>query len=513
MSNNISVSTATVQSALLEFKNKVNFVVVPNSKKTVIDLVDDNKEFLLFLQRECFLTNVQNAKVIKWLGITQDLNKVSAKSVNELFNQISFIFFADDPQIEIKIVNKWYPVKATINKWKHASGNGHVMQLTYFAKLGALNYSNSLYVLESSFIDDNDKKVARSFDDIFLKYGVRVASKESIEKAKNLNNKIISLSNEAGKVYDAWGTGLTFHDFWGFADINIGWKESPTMTIIEPLLENRMAHHEVNVNSEWNLPFVRAFSLKHKAYVYVDVESIQPHVYQREGKDKIVLPPAMFTALDSIFNAKRENIFGDLFHGRHGGIVVLANGPSGVGKTLTAEVFAEYQERPLYSMEMSEIGTSVKEVEANLQRIFARAKKWNAVLLFDEADIFLSEREASDLERSAIVGIFLRLLDYYEGTFFLTTNRGEGIDKAFKSRVTLYLNYPELSVTTREKIWYSMLSASGIEVEVDTSWTGLAQAPLNGRQIRNQVRLLKLMYPNNKIKISDIVKSLEFTAV
>jgi SpoVK/Ycf46/Vps4 family AAA+-type ATPase len=251
--------------------------------------------------------------------------------------------------------------------------------------------------------------------------------------------------------------------------------------------------------------------MKHKQYLYVDIGNLKEHVFHQEGREKIVLPEKMRVALNSIFNAKQDAIFGDLFHGRHGGIVVLANGPSGVGKTLTAEVFAEYQKRPLYTMEMGEIGTSLKEVEANLQRIFARAKKWNAVLLFDEADIFLSERVASDLERSAIVGIFLRLLDYYEGTFFLTTNRGDGIDKAFKSRVTLYLDYPELSPEIRKIIWTNMLGAAAIEVTEDASWDVVSKAPLNGRQIRNQVRLLKLMYPDNKVKTSSIMESLEFT--
>lgn len=309
------------------------------------------------------------------------------------------------------------------------------------------------------------------------------------------------------------GTGLVFHQYWGWSDVNVGWKDSPATVIIEPVLENQYAHHDLHADS-WQLPFVRVFSMKHKNYIFVDVEDLQEHVFHRDGKDKIVLPKNMFTALESVFNAKQGNIFGDLFHGRHGGIVVLANGPSGVGKTLTAEVFAEFQERPLYSMEMSEIGTSLKEVEANLQKIFSRAKKWNAVLLFDEADIFLSERVASDLERSAIVGIFLRLLDYYEGTFFLTTNRGEGIDNAFKSRVTLYLNYPELSPDTRYTIWQNMIKSSGLEVSLDTNgvWDSIINTPLNGRQIRNQIRLLKLMYPNNNITPDNILSSLEFAA-
>jgi hypothetical protein len=275
--------------------------------------------------------------------------------------------------------------------------------------------------------------------------------------------------------------------------------------------ENAREGYDEDHNT-WRLPFVRVFSLKHKEYIYVDAEGITPHTFHPESKNKIVLPGKMMRALDSIFNSQQETLFGDIFHGRHGGIVVLANGPSGVGKTLTAEVFAEHQKRPLYSMEMGEIGTSLENVEENLQKIFARAKKWNAVLLFDEADIFLSERVASDLERSAIVGVFLRLLDYYEGTFFLTTNRGEGIDKAFKSRVTLYLDYPDLSPETRQAIWANMIGASGLNIEVDTPWVTVAEEKLNGRQIRNQVRLLKLMYPEGHLKTSDIMGSLEFAA-
>jgi len=126
----------------------------------------------------------------------------------------------------------------------------------------------------------------------------------------------------------------------------------------------------------------------------------------------------------------------------------------------------------------------------------------------------LSERVASDLERSAIVGIFLRLLDYYEGTFFLTTNRGEGIDKAFKSRVTLYLDYPDLTEELRSKIWNSMLKAAGIVVMNDSrvTWKQITSISLNGRQIRNQVRLLRLMHPAGTVSTLDIQDSLEFAA-
>jgi hypothetical protein len=511
--SNIALKTDVLKAAVKTFDKDVPITIVDSEKKTVVPFLEETREFLEFLQTTNWITSAQKQKLGQWLFTANNLADVAASSVNDFFRQIAFMNLAGDPCIEMRINSKWYPVKTAVSKFKTMAG--HVIEFRYYAMLGGLNYSKAFYIGDWDFTDDNDMPIKRTFNEVLMKRDIRAASAESVEHAKKLNSTIISFVGEANNVYDAWGTGMVYNEYWGtFDDINVGWKDSPTMIIIEPTLENRNSHRELDMDEQWHLPFVRAFSLKHKDYIFVDIESMEKHVYHQEGKDKIVLPPKMFAALNSIFNAKKENIFGDLFHGRHGGIVVLANGPSGVGKTLTAEVFAEHQQRPLYSMEMSEIGTSVKEVEENLQRIFSRAKKWNAVLLFDEADIFLSEREASDLERSAIVGIFLRLLDYYEGTFFLTTNRGEGIDKAFKSRVTLYLNYPELSAQTRQTIWTSMTASAGLKVTEDgLSWSDVSARPLNGRQIRNQVRLLKLMYPNGEVTTSDIYGSLEFAAI
>jgi SpoVK/Ycf46/Vps4 family AAA+-type ATPase len=55
-------------------------------------------------------------------------------------------------------------------------------------------------------------------------------------------------------------------------------------------------------------------------------------------------------------------------------------------------------------------------------------------MLIDEADIFLEKRSTEDIERNAVVGTFLRLLEYYDGVLFLTTNRVHNFDEAFYSR-------------------------------------------------------------------------------
>lgn len=47
-----------------------------------------------------------------------------------------------------------------------------------------------------------------------------------------------------------------------------------------------------------------------------------------------------------------------------------------------------------------------------------------SVVLFDESDVFLEERSQADLRRNALVSIFLRTLEYYDGILVLTSNRG-----------------------------------------------------------------------------------------
>jgi len=74
-----------------------------------------------------------------------------------------------------------------------------------------------------------------------------------------------------------------------------------------------------------------------------------------------------------------------------------------VGKTLTAECIADLYERPLYSVTSGDLGTDPEAIEQKLHRIFDYAVAWNAVLLLDEADVFLAERNLENLTRNALV--------------------------------------------------------------------------------------------------------------
>jgi len=139
------------------------------------------------------------------------------------------------------------------------------------------------------------------------------------------------------------------------------------------------------------------------------------------------------------------------------GIILLLCGPPGVGKTLTAESVAEEMKVPLFMMSAGDLGLDPRHVESKLQGILDMCTRWGAILLLDEADVFLEQRSLHELERNKLVSVFLRVLEYYEGIMFLTTNRVETFDPAFQSRIHISIDYPELSSDSRRLVWANFL--------------------------------------------------------
>ncbi|EIN11074.1 P-loop containing nucleoside triphosphate hydrolase protein [Punctularia strigosozonata HHB-11173 SS5] len=117
--------------------------------------------------------------------------------------------------------------------------------------------------------------------------------------------------------------------------------------------------------------------------------------------------------------------------------ISVLHGPPGTGKTLTAEAVAEHLKRPLYVVGTSELSTEPYGLESSLQSILRLATAWDAVLLIDEADVYLEQRSLHEIERNALVSVALRLLEYHRGVLFLTTNRIKTFDEAFLSRFSI----------------------------------------------------------------------------
>ncbi|KAK1814971.1 hypothetical protein LTR12_010669 [Friedmanniomyces endolithicus] len=100
-----------------------------------------------------------------------------------------------------------------------------------------------------------------------------------------------------------------------------------------------------------------------------------------------------------------------------------------------------------------------------------------------------------DIQRNALVSIFLRMLEYFQGILFLTTNRVDTFDEAFQSRIHLPLRYSELTPKAKKAVWELFLetvrktdSAAAVAEFTDHDLDALSRRQLNGRQIKNAVR-------------------------
>lgn len=242
-------------------------------------------------------------------------------------------------------------------------------------------------------------------------------------------------------------------------------------------------------------PWLVVFDLAKHLRLRVHVNQLTEYRYDPGMADKLILSVARKTLIKLLIDAK-ASAFKDIVKGKAGGSVVLLTGPPGVGKTLTAEVYAESEGRALYSIQCSQLGTDPDTIEDALLKVFARARRWNAVMLIDEADVYVHER-GNDLQQNAIVGVFLRVLEYQSSVLFLTTNRPEDVDDAIASRCVARLDYEIPTPEEQEKIWSILLvGCATAKMTPATIKTIVACNPeLSGRDIKNLLKLAQVMSP------------------
>lgn len=164
---------------------------------------------------------------------------------------------------------------------------------------------------------------------------------------------------------------------------------------------------------------LRGYALKDKKWLEFELDGLSEIVWDDRAFNSLVLPHAERDMKKLILafarsQSKRSDSFDDVIQGKGRGVIMLLRGPPGVGKTLTAESVAEVMKVPLYVLSAGDLGTSASRVEDSLKDILNMVPRWGAVLLIDEADVFMEARDSTDLERNELVSIFLRLLEYYE---------------------------------------------------------------------------------------------------
>lgn len=236
-------------------------------------------------------------------------------------------------------------------------------------------------------------------------------------------------------------------------------------------------------------PRIFIFNLETHTNMWVHVDNLTQYVYDPSLKDKLILPQDHRDLVD-ILTQDMDVLMDDIVAGKSGGTTVLCKGGPGLGKTLTAEVYSEVIERPLYKVHSGQLGVHSEQVQKNLEIALKRAERWGAVMLIDEADVYIRKR-GNDIDHNAVVASFLRTLEYFHGLLFMTTNRSDDVDDAIVSRCIATISYGTPSYEDAIRIWRVLADQFEMKIS-DSLVAGLAEHfdKISGRDIKELLKLV-----------------------
>lgn len=212
----------------------------------------------------------------------------------------------------------------------------------------------------------------------------------------------------------------------------------------------------------------------------------------RVGWDELILPDTQRQRLHDLVNRYR---YRTVVHDEWGlplypspGVVTLFSGPSGTGKTTTAEVIAHDLGVDMFRVDLSALVSKyIGETEKNLEEIFSAAHAGDYLLLFDEADSLFGSRskvtDARDRYANMEVSYLLQRLETYDGFVVLTSNFQGNIDQAFLRRIHVTVHFAVPSVEDRTRIWERSLGDAPLD-DLDLAFIA-DKFDLTGGSIRN----------------------------
>jgi AAA+ superfamily predicted ATPase len=127
------------------------------------------------------------------------------------------------------------------------------------------------------------------------------------------------------------------------------------------------------------------------------------------------------------------------------------SGPPGTGKSAYAAYLAERLGLPILRKRGSDLfGMYVGETEKNIAQAFAEAEATGALLLFDEADSFLSSRQLAHRSwEVSQVNEMLTWMEHHPLPFICTTNLVERLDEAAARRFLIKAHFDYLDADQR----------------------------------------------------------------
>ncbi|CAB3772778.1 AAA family ATPase [Paraburkholderia humisilvae] len=250
--------------------------------------------------------------------------------------------------------------------------------------------------------------------------------------------------------------------------------------------------------------YVHLFHLEWHKNIWTHVQHMTEYRYQPELRDKLVLPGDHRDLID-ILTSNIEVFVQDFVQGKSGGTTILCQGAPGLGKTLTAEIYSEVVGKPLYRVHSGQLGTTAASVGAALTGVLRRAMRWDAILLLDEADVYIRRRD-NDLEHNAIVAEFLRTLEYFNGLMFMTTNRIGDVDDAILSRCIATIHYELPSKTDSTRLWKLLAEQFGADLDDALIEALTVRYPkASGRDIKELLKLATRYCKAKQLPLSEDV--------
>jgi ATP-dependent 26S proteasome regulatory subunit len=225
-----------------------------------------------------------------------------------------------------------------------------------------------------------------------------------------------------------------------------------------------------------------------------NLENLAQRINACAGWDDLVLPEFQLRALREIaaHARRRQKVyeswgFASKEH-RGLGISVLFSGPSGVGKTMAAEVLARELRLDLYHIDLSQVVSKyIGETEKNLRRLFDAAEAGGAILLFDEADALFGRRsevkDSHDRYANVEISYLLQRMEAYRGLAILTTNLKSALDPAFLRRLRFVVQFPFPDAPLRAEIWRRIFPPQTPTLGLDCD--RLSRLNVAGGSIRN----------------------------
>lgn len=365
------------------------------------------------------------------------------------------------------------------------------------------------------YIEDIRK---RTMSQILEAKGYYLETPSRMESYKKEVETYLQHCDEDGFQMSVFGKARLIKGWYSASFRTVGQAGRPAKMVMDPPERERgedtihADYWDKNEDKVWMLPIhpvYEMFDLDEHADYRVHVNNATPYVYDDTVDQKLILEDDVKDFL-TVLIEHSKNTFEDIVGGKEGGTIVLIEGCPGVGKTLSAEVYSEKMHRPLYKVQSSQLGTTPEKVEEQLKEVLQRSERWGAILLIDEADVYVRAR-GYDIRQNAIVGVFLRMLEYYRGVLFMTTNLGNEVDDAIISRCTARFMYEMPDTNAQKKLWHVMTEQNKVgltDKEIDQIVKTLPE--LSGRDIKNLLKLAMVLAMNTGERVTP--KSIKFVS-